>query len=93
MVQDAPDQRLLGREVIVDGRDVDPGPSRDVPGPETLEASFGNLVERRLDELLAPLLLARGLSQRWLYLTQSRLIKQLIGFARRTDLVTSLPGH
>jgi hypothetical protein len=51
------------------------------------------LVERRLDELLAPLLLARGLSQRWLYLTQSRLIKQLIGFARRTDLVTSLPGH
>ena len=72
MLHNAPDEGLLGREVVMDGRDVDPGPSGDVARPQALEAALGNLVERGLNQFLTPFLLP-----------QSGLIKQLIDFARR----------
>jgi hypothetical protein len=54
-VENAADQRFLGWKVIVERRDVDPDLTGDVSRPQTLKTMLGDLIERRLDQLLASL--------------------------------------
>src|SRR5438067_9492351 len=56
MLDNASDQRLLGRKVVVERRDVDAGPRRHVAGAQALEALFGEQLESRQDQVLPALL-------------------------------------
>jgi hypothetical protein len=50
VVENGADQRLLGREVIVQGGDVDPDLGRDLTRAQALEATLGDLAVSREDE-------------------------------------------
>ena len=56
----AADERLLARKVVMQGRDVDADLGRDLSGPKTFEATLGDLIERRPNQVLAAILPGRA---------------------------------
>ena len=61
---DAPDQRLLCGEVIVEGRDIQTDARGDLARAQPLETPLGDLVEGGLDERLLTVLLVRARGMR-----------------------------
>ena len=55
MCHHAPDQRFLGREIVVQRRDVQADACRHFARSQSLETTLGNLVEGGLDERLLAL--------------------------------------
>src|SRR5438046_2598589 len=59
MVEHGAYQRLLGREVVVEGGDVDPDRGRHLAGPQAFETALRDLVIRGQHQLLPSLLTDR----------------------------------